>query len=466
METIWLSIQEVLRNTVNPGLYGVWLKPLQGRYGDGVLTVRAPSEFVANCVETRLSEELLTAAETVLGQRPRLVVQASGAGESEKHMTRQTAPRGANGSGPRPAPRPAQLGLPLRHKEPEGCKQNWLYTFRDFVVGPCNELAFVASKSLCAESASGMDTDQLFISAAPGLGKTHLLHAVGAHLSEQSSGRTVRLAYLTGEEFARQMVFALKAHEIERFKARFRDNVDLLLLEDVQFFQGKERMQDELLATLKSLQTKGAKVIFTSSLLPREFRDLDSQLASRFCSGLLARIERPDFETRRRILCKKASSFQVQIPEDVTNLLAERVKDDVRQLESCLKSLILKARLLNQAITSELAWQVLGDFALETPVLSMERIVDFVCDSFEIPHTKLKSKSRQRQIVLARNMAFYMARTHTELSLKDIGDRFNRKHSTVLKGINNVERELSLETPLGRQLQRTMEMVKHFSSSH
>ncbi len=465
MKTIWLSIQEVLRNTVTPGLFGVWLKPLAGEYAEGVLTVCAPSSFVANWVANKLSDEILEAAEVVLGQRPELKVKVATAKKSGKA---EPLPAIQGRTETVPSPRPAQaeqMGLPIHAHDKNLFQQNWLYSFNDFVVGPSNELAYAASKSLCAEGSPGMETDQLFISAHPGLGKTHLLHAVGAEVARQSNKRSVRVAYLTGEDFARQMVYALKAREIERFKAKFRDHVDLLLLEDVHFFQGKERIQDELLATLKSLKTNGAKIVFSSSLLPRELRDLDSQLASRFCSGLLARIERPDFETRRRILSQKAQIFQVQIPNDVNDLLAERVKDDVRQLESCLKSLVMKARLLNRAITSELAWQILGDFALDTPVLSMERIIDFVCDSFELSPQKLKSKSRQRQIVLARNMAFYMARIHTELSLKDIGDRFNRKHSTVLKGISNVERELSLETPLGRQLNRTMEMVKHFSSA-
>lgn len=457
METIWNDIHDVLRTASNPGVFDVWLKHLTGSFSEGVLTVTAPNSFVANWVSNRLREELLQAAASVLGVRPELKIESLQAKSSSAKPVPAPIVAACTASGSE------QASLPVAQQPRTISAHKWQFSFDDFVVGPCNELAYAAAKNICSQT---LPADNVFISAKPGLGKTHLLHALGAHCCNESQGRKARVAYLTGDDFARQMIFALKSGDIERFKARVRDNVDLLLLEDVHFFQGKQRMQDELLATLKALQSNGSKVVFTSSFLPREIKELDSQLASRFCSGFLAVMDKPDLETRRRILQRKAGVFQVQLPEEVSELLAQRISEDVRQLESCLQNLVLKARLLNRGISLDMAWEILDNYTASEIRCSVERIMDFVCTSFELSEKQLKSKSRQRQIVLARNMAFYLTRKYTDLSLKDIGDRFNRKHSTVLKGISNVERELSLETPLGRQLSRTMEMMQRFSGGN
>lgn len=465
METIWKDIHEALRVAANPGVFDVWLKHLSGAFKEGVLRVQAPNSFVAKWVSTRLRDDLLEAAASVLGFRPELQIEAAPAARTApvpaSIQVSKASTAGAMQTSAGSLSGTQQASLPVEQGPRNLWNQKWLFSFDDYVVGPFNELAYAAAKSICSET---LPAESVFISAKPGLGKTHLLQALGSHCCASVSSRKARVAYMTGDDFARQMIFALKSGNIERFKVRVRDSVDLLLLEDVHFFQGKEKMQDELLATLKTLQANGAKVVFTSSFLPREIKEVDSQLASRFCSGFLAVIDRPDMETRRRILQRKASVFQVKLPDEVVELLAQRISEDVRQLESCLQNLALKARLLNRGITLEMAWEILDNYAVTETRCSVERIMDFICTSFEISQQQLKSKSRQRQIVLARNMAFFLARKYTDLSLKDIGDRFNRKHSTVLKGISNVERELNLETPLGRQLSRTMEMMQRFSS--
>lgn len=458
MTHTWPQIREILKKTVNPGLFKVWLAPLTAEISGQTLYINAPNEFVAAWVRERLAEAIGEAASTVLGRRPDIVVKAAHqpqaatvaapalAGPARVLKTDQRADALAEES---------QLGLPGLAQP--GRRKAWRFSFDDFVVGPSNELAYVASKGLCNQTLS---SEQLYINSSPGLGKTHLLQAVGGALCGASNRKQVSVEYLTAEEFANQLILAIRAREMDRFKARYRDNVDVLLLEDIHFFQGKQKLQDELLATLKSLRATGAKIVLTSSFLPRELKDIDEGLASRFGAGFLATIERPDLATRKRILEHKAKLFQVVLPERVTELLADRIKSDVRQLESCLQNLVLKAKLLNRAITEDMAWNVLGNYDTGEPDLDMERIVSFVCKTFELSKDQLGSKSRKRQVVIARNTAFFLARKHTDMSLKDIGDTFNRKHSTVIKGITNVERELSLETPLGRQLSRTMEQVR------
>lgn len=458
----WQHICEILQKTVNPGQFQVWINPLQAelREEDRILRLKAPNAFVASWVRDRVLDSISQAAVSVLGYKPEIQIEVDTALSSRP----VPLPLNVNGSpGTAGARGDQQLGLPILPVPKEEWRRSWRFTFDDFIVGQSNELAYVAAKSVAAQS---FESGQLFMSSTPGLGKTHLMHALGRLISENSNIQQPRVLYLTGEEFASQMVMALKGKIIQQFKERFRQNVDLLLLEDVHFFQGKQRMQDELLATLKALKDKGAKVVMTSSFLPREMKDLDEQLESRFRSGFLAVIDRPDLETRRVILESKArKQYKVELPDNVVNLLASRISSDIRQLESCLQNLVFEARMLKRQINETLALRVLANYITEQPEYDLGRIVQFICKTYDLSPDQLKSKSRKQQVVLARNVAFYLARKHTELSLKEIGQHFNRNHSTVIKGVTNVERELSAETPLGRQLAQNMEFLNRFDNA-
>lgn len=362
-----------------------------------------------------------------------------------------------------PVPLPlasVQVNLPFapHHAQQAGShfpQPNWRYSFDDFVVGPCNELAVAASRHMCGADA----TDIFYLHSAPGLGKTHLMQATGKYLCEHCNRRNPRVEYLTAEEFSSRFYLSLKTQDTESFKARYRD-VDLLLLEDIHFFQGKEKMQQELLNTIKAVVGKGSKVVFTSSFSSSELKDFDEQLHSRLVSGLISPIERPDRLTRKRILQQKAKSFQVILPEEIEDALAEYIRYDVRQLESCLRNLTLKAKLLNCHITMDMALDVIGNYVAQTPVLDFDGIVSHVCKAFDVSHDKLCSSSRKQEYVLARNTIFFLARKHTELSLQNIGKKFNRKHSTVLKGITNIERDMSSQTPGGKQVHHIVKMIE------
>lgn len=351
-----------------------------------------------------------------------------------------------------------QMALPLDWA-PSHQAQNWRFSFDEFIVGSNNELAFAAARGMCRSTAA---VDTLFLNSHTGLGKTHLMHAVGQSLCKACNRVNPRIEYLTAEEFASRMVLAMRAYDMERFKARYRD-VDVLLLEDVHFLQGKEKMQGEVLATIKSLQERGSRVVFSSTFAPRELSNVDSQLVSRFGSGFLAGIERPDFDTRRRIVEAKARIHQVNLPDAVTDLVAERINDDIRQIESCLRNLILKAQVLNQRISLDMALDMIGNFASTASVIDIETILRMICEGFGLSVDQLNSRSRKREYVTARNAAYLLARKHTDLSLKEIGDKFNRRHSTVLKGITALEREITRETPLGRQVANTLSMLERNS---
>ena len=349
---------------------------------------------------------------------------------------------------------PIQATLPISSAPAYRLATNWRYSFADFVVGPTNNMAVAAAQDVSRSSGC---VRTLFMNSAPGLGKTHLAQAVGRAIAEERTG--ARVGYLTAEDFASRFVAALRTHDIENFKSRFRD-LDVLLLEDVHFLQGKEKMQDMALAVVKSLQAKGGRVIFTSSFSPRDLQKVDSQLVSHFCSGILTDIGRPNEDMRRNILEHKAKSYQVLLPDSVCELLACRLDGDVRQMESCLNSLIFKARLLNCGLNLDLAMEVLSQYTEISSGPDLPTIVRLVCESYGLNERQLNSRSRRKECVIGRNTVYFLARKHTELTLEEIGEKFNRRHSTVIKGITSVERELSKETTLGRQIARAVKLIE------
>lgn len=484
MSVIWKKTLEILEKSINPAHVRAWLTPLQPCLDKDGLTLKASNGFVESWVKNRYLVAIEQAVRQISERNvPVRIISASGNCRTECSPPQRMQQRAL--------PIPMNSALPVVHtfspsspgsgkslecgkistadgfgriggageSGASGASNPWRFSFQDFVVGPSNELAFSAARSICRQQ---LVTDQFYLCSAPGLGKTHLLQAIGHELAA-NGGRNqsrVRLAYLSAEDFACRMVMALKRREMETFKSSFREGVDVLLLEDIHFLQGKEKTQEELLATVKSMRSLGKKVIFTSSFLPRELPKLDSQLASQFCDGFMAVIEKPDFETRMRILEAKARVFQVQIPQDVNELFANSIHSDIRLLENCLQNLVIKARLMNQQISHGLALEILRNYAPASTKPDLDSIIAFICQSFNLSHDTLRAKSRKKENVLARNTIFYLARKHTDMSLKNIGEAFNRKHSTVIKGITQVEREISRQSPVGRQMDRLVQTLE------
>ncbi len=467
MQGKWADISANLKKMLDPGIFKVWIAPLRASVEGAELRLTVPSAYMAEWLERHLLAKLREAAAPVLAVPPEAVrvrldvadgVHGRGAASgcaSAGALVAGVVPdlgRRARAEAvtqiplpqvPRPLTEPARFPI-----------VGWRHSFEDFIIGPSNSMAVAAARDICRQ---GGQVRTLFVAGASGLGKTHLTQSAGQAISGE--GANLRIAYLTAEEFASRFVQSLKSQDLEGFKSRLRD-LDVLLLEDVHFFQRKKAMQELALAVIKGLQDRGGRVILTSSFAPRELRDMDPQLVSHFCSGILTSIGRPDREMRGRILTHKARSFQVMLPDAVRDLLASRLHGDVRQLESCLNSLIFKARLLNCGLNVDLAMEVVGQYAGIEQGLDMESIIRLVCESYGLSETQLRSRSRRQECVQGRNTVFYLARKHTELSLEDIGSAFNRRHSTVLRSITAVERELARETRLGRQIARAVSLIE------
>lgn len=474
MTTPWKHIQHSLQERLSPGHYKVWIAPLNAEVqqgsGDVILRLFAPTEFMAQRIKARYLEVIAQAAAAVLGQMPSVSV-----------AVRPNAPAGGlavdqSGAGTELAAgfEHDQMGLPLEYPgadspggESGSCagsseEVSGRYKFDNFIVGPCNELAFAASRSICQED---LAVNTLFLASGPGLGKTHLLRAVGMELGRHCQRSRCIVEYLTAEEFGSRMVAAIKAKNIDAFKARYR-NTDVLLLEDIHFLRGKGGMQEELLSTIKAIRERGGRVVFSSSFIPRDLIDIDEQLASRFGSGFLAHIGRPCLDTRRRIIKAKAAARSVLLTEDVSELLATHLTHDVRHIESCLHNLILRARLLNTAITPELAGEIISHYIAQNPALDLNSIIATVCKAFGLSQAQLQSKSRKADYVMARNSVFYLARKHTDCSLQEIGGCFNRAHTTVIKGISALEREINRKSPRGLQISNTLTLIERNAPAH
>ncbi len=444
MDGHWEKIKKYLEKSLKFGIFQMWIRPLEGKVEEQTLFLYSPNEFITSWVKERVLPLIKEKATQVM-ERDIEVSISTVAGTSSSRDKKVIS-----------KPKAQEIYLPVKH--PLSISPTlWRHTFEEFVVGEENQLAFAACKTVCRKE--DFDFGSLFLCSSPGLGKTHLIHSIGNFLSSKKNG--IRVLYLSSEQFANHLVWSIKTRDMDTFKKFYREKVDILLLEDVHFFQGKEKMQEELLSLLKEMESQGKLAILSSSFLPKELKEIDTQLTSHLCAGLLAPIEKPNFELRVKIVENKAKKYQTHIPPKVSKFIASYIKHDIRQLESCIKNMALKANLLNRAIDMDLAKEVVQNFISTSPTPTIEEIIDMVCSVFEVSPEMLSSRSRKRHLVLARNSAFYLARKFTDLSLKEIGRRFNRRHSTVIKGITNMEKEIYRDTPQGRQLIQLVERLEN-----
>jgi chromosomal replication initiator protein len=320
----------------------------------------------------------------------------------------------------------------------------------------CNDFAYRAALAL----ACGVDGDRnsLFLLSKTGLGKSHLSQAAANHMLNQNSA--IRVCYVTAEEFTNAMVYALRHDAIEQFKEKYRRQCDVLLLEDVQFLSGKEKTQHELGYTLDALLAAEKKLIFTSSHLPDDIPRMDKKLVSRLSSGIISNIEPPDYETRVRIIEKKAASKSLEIPEDVVHYLASELTENVRQLESGLIGVAAKGSLLNLPVDVKLAESVAKNIARRSQKITIGSIQELVCKYYKLSREELLSRSRKRGIVQPRQIAMYLARRYTGESFQAIGRSFNRYHATTLHAIGTVERLIREQGAIQKQVEFLSEKLE------
>ncbi len=337
-------------------------------------------------------------------------------------------------------------------------RKQWRYCFDDFVVGSSNDMAVTAAMDFCRPQSF---VETLFVSSDPGLGKTHIVQSAVRQILEDR-GSDARVAYLTGDEFYARFRMGLVNDNLEDFLGRVRA-LDFLLVDDIQSLGGKAKTQEVLLSLVKHLQDRGSRVVFSSRFQAKDLKKLDSQLVSLVSSGIQTSMQDPDYEMRCEILRSKAKARNTVLPEEVVAILAGGIEGDVRQLESCLQTLLLKGRVLNSGITPELAAEVLSQFGTGKnggSKLTIDGLIGCISREYSITEKQLCSCLRRRLYVEARNVLFYLARKYTSLTLGQIGARVNKRHSTVLKGIATIEHNLTAETASGRQTAAVVRLIE------
>ncbi|HVB96839.1 MAG TPA: chromosomal replication initiator protein DnaA [Chloroflexota bacterium] len=330
------------------------------------------------------------------------------------------------------------------------------YTFETFTVGKSNQAAHAAAMSVAEDPGRGYNP--LFIYGGVGLGKTHLLHAI-ANVVVRSGSRTL---YVPAEDFTNDLVNAIREHRTDDFRLRYR-TIEVLLVDDVQFIAGKEATQEEFFHTFNALHNVGHQIVLTSDRPPKAIANLAERLQSRFAWGIAIDVQLPDLETRRAILQAKAAFQQVDVPEAVIDFLASAIQSNIRELEGALNRVVAYSRLMNQALSVNMARAAIEDLvqSAQKRLLSPSDVVDAVCRYYRIEPRALKGKERVKEVVLPRQVAMFLMRQRTQSSLVDIGRELGgRDHSTVLHGCDRIQSEAQADVQLRRDLDSIDEMLR------
>jgi chromosomal replication initiator protein len=413
LESLWSRMLIALATKVPPAALDSWLRPcrLTSVEGDHI-KIAAPNTYTRDWLHQHHTESLQAAAREVLGGNPRVSLDIDREVPSHAAAPNQTEP-------PVAAP-----GLSVR------------YTFESFVVGNSNQFAQAACQAVAELPSRAYNP--LFIYGGVGLGKTHLLHAVGHQIARLYP--QLRLLYLSSERFTNDLINAIRYDRTAEFRAKYR-TIDLLLIDDIQFISGKERTQEEFFHTFNDLYEARKQIVVSSDAAPKEIPDLEERLRSRFEWGLIADIQPPDFETRVAILKKKAEIERVRLPDDVAYLIASRIKANIREIEGSLTRMIAFCSLSGRDMSVELAQEVLADlWGEEERVITMEHIQRKVSDFFGIKLSDMRAKNRTKSVAFPRQIAMYLSRQLTHASLSDIGRAFGGKdHTTVIHAVSKLQ---------------------------
>jgi chromosomal replication initiator protein len=437
--SLWARCVRALEDELPGEHFNTWVRPLQAVEGNGSLKLLAPNRFAVDWVNTHLLSRLGEIIRRfVEGDAPIVTVEVG----SRLAEVSRAEPEGSG----TPRPRRSE-GIVV------GVRLNPDFTFAGYVEGKSNQLAKAAAIQVAENP--GRAYNPLFIYGGVGLGKTHLMQAVGHAIKARDS--EARVAYIHSERFVSDMVIALQHNKMNDFKTAYR-SLDALLIDDIQFFANKDRSQEEFFHTFNALLEGQQQVIVTCDRYPKEVSGLEERLKSRFGWGLTVAIEPPDVETCAAILIGKAQAANVQLPEDVAFFVAKRIRSNIRELEGALKRVIANSRFTGRAITLEFTKEALKDLlTLQAKLITIENIQKTVADYYKVRVADLLSKRRSRSIARPRQVAMALAKELTTHSLPEIGDAFGgRDHTTVLHACGRIRELRVSEQRVGEDYQNLL----------
>lgn len=457
-ETAWKSTLGELELQMTRATFNTWLKGtrvIDSKEDEFVIGVR--NDFAKDWLENRLQDTVLRTLTAVLGRQINLrfiVCSDDYRAENQRANGHSFEPPAlsSNGNGGHHSHTAPPIKVVNTPKNVDGLTPlpeltlSKRFTFANFVVGSNNRLAHAAALSVSENP--GKTYNPLFIYSSVGLGKTHLLHAIGHRCHDDGC----RVLYISAETFANDLIMAIRNKQTELMRERYR-TVDVLLIDDIQFIAGKESTQEEFFHTFNELHSHGKQVVITSDRPPKALVTLEERLQSRFEWGLMADIQAPDIEMRKAILQSKAEEQNYRVPDFVFDIIAHHVRDSIRELEGALNKVIAFSQFSDTPITEELVDMALADLLRRSDRPSLERVIEVVCHYYGVTLADLASASRKRSIAYPRQIAMYMARSETDASLPQIGTYLGgRDHTTIMYGCEKIARDVEINSSTRREV--------------
>ena len=467
-ETVWKKCLQIIKDNVSTQSFKTWFEPIKPVKLEGkILTIEVPSQFFYEWLEEHYISLLRKIIRNQLGNEGRLeysIVMENALADAKPYTVKIPA-RGNSDLKNSPVTLPATTDKTIRNpfiipglkKVNVESQLNQNYSFDTFIEGDCNRLARSAGYAV-ASKPGGTSFNPLLLYGGVGMGKTHLAHAIGIEIKNQHPGKTV--LYVSSEKFTHQFIDAVKNNAQNDF-IHFYQMIDVLILDDIQIFAGKEKTQDVFFHVFNHLHQTGKQLILTSDKAPVDIQGMEQRLLSRFKWGLAADLQMPDLETRIAILHKKMYVDGIELPKDIVEYIAYSVTSNIRELEGALISILAQSSLNRKAVTLDLAKQMIDKFVKNTNhEVSIDYIQKVVCDYFDLPIEMLKSKTRKRQVVQARQIAMYFAKSMTKSSLSNIGAHCGGKdHATVLHACRTVNNLIETDKKFKASVQELQKKI-------
>jgi chromosomal replication initiator protein len=451
--SVWKNCLTIIKENVKPMTFNTWFLPIRPvSFENNVIKIQLPTQFFWEWIDEHYNHILNKAIQTVLGPQGKLTYIIADEKESDSELKISVAK-----SNDEIKTQPQTI-KPSNGNSSFNSNLNPRYRFDNFIKGEGNQLARATAGAI-SDNPGETSFNPFFVYGGVGLGKTHLIQAIGNRIIEKFPEKKV--IYLSTDSFTVEFVEAIQSNRVNEFQNFYR-NIDVLIIDDIQFLTGKEKTQDLFFHIFNTLHQARKQIILSSDRPPKELKGMDERLISRFKWGLAADIQPPEYEMRIAILKNKAEEFGMTISNDIVEYIASNITSNIRELEGCLIKMLATASLNSKDISLDLARKIVREIASDRKVnLSIDDITKIVCEFLNVPENKVRDKTRKKEIVLARQLAMYFAKEYTKSSLKTIGLHFGgRDHSTVIHACNSIEVEMKDDIQLAELVNKLKSKIE------